>query len=202
MLSQTDTLKILGCSKASLSDYVKSGKLIREKKGRKTFYDEHEVTQLVSELKIKREKYRPDLSNKPKEKIELPTELIPILDNMSANENLNDVGYQYLAEAKKDLVELGLYKDCDKHILILYSISVQNYFKYLYSTNENDGIAINDMGTSAVHPHFKIMQHHEKMMVNYMDRLGLNPLSRTKLDIKEKETPISIMDELHKKETW
>ena len=195
MHTQEETLKILGCDKSTLSRYVKRGKLEREKKGRKTYYDEHEVAALVIEIESNKKKVGIEI--KPKEKIELPADVKTEIANVSSSENLTAVGYEYLSIATKDLIDLGLYEECDKQILVLYALSCQNFFKYLHSADENDCTITSDTGITSVHPHFKVAQHHEKQMLNYMDRLGLNPLARQKFDIQEKKENSSIMDILN-----
>lgn len=193
MHSQSDALKILNCNKSTLSRYVKKGKLTRENKGRKTYYCEHQVAELSRE--INSNKIKVGIKIKPKQKIELPQEVKNAVDNISGGDNLKAVGYEYLSTATNDLMDLGLYDKCDKQILVLYALSCQNYFKYLYSADENDCLITSDSGITSVHPHFKVAQHHEKQMLNYMDRLGLNPLSRQKFTIKEEEEVIdSIFD--------
>ena len=193
MHTHSDTLKILNCSKMTLSRYVASGELTKVKKGRKTFYNEHEVAALVLEIEANKKKV--GIKIKPKEKIELPNELETKIKNVSGGENLTAVGYEYLSIATNDLMDLGLYDKCDKQILVLYALSCQNYFKYLRSADDNDCLITSDSGMTTVHPHFKVAQHHEKQMLNYMDRLGLNPLSRQKFEIKEEEKVIdSIFD--------
>jgi len=195
MHTQEEALKILGCDKSTLSRYVKRGKLEREKKGRKTYYDEHEVAALVIEIESNKKKVGIEI--KPKEKIELPADVKTEIANVSSSENLTAVGYEYLSIATKDLIDLGLYEECDKQILVLYALSCQNFFKYLHSADENDCTITSDTGITSVHPHFKVAQHHEKQMLNYMDRLGLNPLARQKFDIQEKKENSSIMDILN-----
>lgn len=195
MHTHTDTLKILNCSKMTLSRYVASGELTKVKKGRKTFYDEHEVAALVRE--IDNNKKRVGIEIKPKEKIEIPEDVKSEIKNVSGGDNLTAVGYEYLSIATDDLINLGLYDSCDKQILVLYALSSQNYFRYLLSADENDCIITSDSGITAIHPHFKVAQHHEKQMLNYMDRLGLNPLSRQKFEIKELQKKSTIMDILN-----
>jgi len=193
MHTQQDALKILGCSKMTLSRYVKDGKIDRVKKGRKTFYDEHQVAALVTEIENNKKKV--GIQVKPKEKIEIPDYAKKDIANVSSSENLTAVGYEYLSIATNDLIDLGLYDKCDKQILVLYAIASQNYFKYLHSANENDCTITSDSGITSIHPHFKVAQHYEKQMLNYMDRLGLNPLARQKFDIKE-EKEIDEMESL------
>lgn len=195
MHTQEDTLKILNCDKSTLSRYVKKEKLTRVKRGRKTFYDEHQVAALVKE--IENNKIKLGIEVKPKEKIEIPEAVKDAIDNVSGADNLKAVGYEYLSLATNDLINLGLYEECDKQILVLYALSSQNYFKYLYSADENDCLITSDGGITSVHPHFKVAQHHEKQMLNYMDRLGLNPLSRLKFEIEKPKKKSSIMDILN-----
>jgi len=192
MHTHTDTLKILNCSKMTLSRYVASGELTKVKKGRKTFYDEHEVAALVKEIEINKKKVGIEI--KPKQKIEIKENVKRDIENVSSIENMTSVGYEYLAIVTNDLMDLGLYDKCDKQILVMYALSCQNYFKYLLSANENDCLITSDSGITTVHPHFKVAQHHEKQMLNYMDRLGLNPLSRQKFEIKEEEKKSTLMD--------
>jgi len=195
MHTQDEALKILGCDKSTLSRYVKRNKLERTKKGKRTYYDEHEIAALV--LEIESNKRKVGIKIKPKEKIELPNELETKIKNVSGGENLTAVGYEYLSIATKDLIDLGLYEECDKQILILYAMSCQNFFKYLHSADENDCLITSETGITSVHPHFKVAQHHEKQMLNYMDRLGLNPLARLKFEIEEPKKKSTIMDILN-----
>ncbi len=193
MHTQDETLKILGCDKSTLSRYVKRDKLERVQKGRKTFYDEHQVAALISEIESNKKKV--GIEVKPKVKIELPPEVKTDIANVSSSENLTAVGFEYLSIATIDLMDLGLYDKCDKQILVLYALSCQNFFRYLHSANENDCLITSDSGITAVHPHFKVVQHHEKQMLNYMDRLGMNPLSRQKFEIEDKK-PFDEMESL------
>lgn len=197
MHTHKDTLKILGCSKMTLSRYVKDGKLERVKKGNRAFYDEHEVAALVKD--IESNKIKVGIEIKPKEKIEIPQEVKSAIRDVSGGDNLTAVGYEYLSMATNDLINLGIYEDCDKQILVLYALSSQNYFKYLKSADENDCMITSDSGITAIHPHFKVAQHHEKQMLNYMDRLGLNPLSRLRFDIQEDKPKSTILDILNEK---
>ena len=194
MHTQEDTLKILNCDKSTLSRYVKKGKLDRQKVGRKTYYEEYQVATLVKEIEDNKAKVGIEI--KVREKIEIPQEVKSAIHDVSGGDNLTAVGYEYLSMATNDLINLGIYEECDKQILVLYALSSQNYFKYLKSADENDCMITSDSGITAIHPHFKVAQHHEKQMLNYMDRLGLNPLSRLKFDIKEEEEKLedSIFD--------
>lgn len=196
MHTHKEALIILNCSKMTLSRYVKNGKLERVKKGTRTYYDEHQVAALVKEIEDNKNKYRPDVPKKEKQRIELPDEIKRVYKNVSSSDCLSEVGYEYLADATQDIKRLGLYEDVDKQILVLYALSCQNYFKYLKLATEADCITVGESGNIAVHPYFKVMQHHEKQMLAYMDRLGLNPLSRIKFEIKEEEEVLdSIFDE-------
>jgi len=186
MHTHEEALKVLNCSKMTLSRYVKDGRIQRIKKGRRTYYDEHEVATLVKEIDDNKKKYRTDLPEKPREQIELQEEDKKLFKSVASADCLDKVGYQYLAEATETLKEFGIYKDADKEALVQYALSIQNYYKYLFMTNENGGIFTSDTGAITLHPYFKIMVHHQKMVIAYADRLGLNPLSRQKLEIKEK----------------
>jgi len=183
MHTQKDTLKILGCSKMTLSRYVKDGKLNRIIRGRKSFYNEVEVGKLINE--IEKNKIKIGMEIKPKEKIELPDETKKEIENISANSVLNKIGMETLATATRQLIDLGLYEDCDKQILLCYALSTQAYNYYFVKSMEVDGVTIADSGSATVHPYHRIMLDHQKQMLNYSDRLGLNPLARLKFDIKE-----------------
>ncbi len=186
MHTQKETLIILNCSKMTLSRYVNDGKLERVKRGTRTFYDEHEVSALVKEIEDKKTKYRPDLPQKEKQKIELPPEIEETIQNINANDNLDTVGYKYLADATKYLQEFGLYKECDKEVLVSYALCSQMFQRYLYLADKCESIFISDGGVPTIHPYHRVMMDYQKMMLNYSDRLGFNPLARTKFDIKEK----------------
>ena len=185
MHTHKEALIILNCSKMTLSRYVKDGKLTRVKKGRRTYYDEYEVAALVKEIEDNKNKYRPDVPKREKKRIELPNEAKEICKNISSADNLTKVGYEYLAEVTEYLKSINSFKDADKEILVQYALSVQNYFKYLYLSTQENCIFTSDTGAITLHPYFKVMQHHEKQMLNYMDRLGLHPLARQKLEYEE-----------------
>ncbi len=195
MHTHKEALIVLNCSKMTLSRYVKDGKLERVKKGTRTYYDEHEVSALVKEIEDNKSKYRPDVPKKEKKRIELPDELIKVYENIKSDDCLTKVGYQFLAEATENLKKLKLYDDVDIEILVLYALSAQNFYKYLYLSNQNDSVFTSDTGVVTVHPYHRIMMDYQKIMMNYSDRLGFNPLARTKLNIKE-EKEDSEMDRL------
>lgn len=193
MHTHKETLAILGCSKMALSRYVKDGKLTKTKQGRSAYYDEHEVASLVAEVADGRK--RRGLEEKPKEPIPIPDEVQTAIANVSSGHVLDSIGFEYLAQATASLKELKLYDNCDKQILVLYAINAQMYYRYMYSSSMQDHMTMNASGTQTLHPHFKVMQHHEKQMLAYMDRLGFNPLSRNKFTI-EKEKEIDAMEAL------
>ena len=89
MHTHKDTLKILGCSKMTLSRYVKDGKLERVKKGNRAFYDEHEVAALVKD--IESNKIKVGIEIKPKEKIEIPQEVKSAIRDVSGGDNLTEL---------------------------------------------------------------------------------------------------------------
>ncbi|TLP41048.1 P27 family phage terminase small subunit [Arcobacter arenosus] len=197
MQNQKDTLKILNCDKSTLSRYVKNGELQRFKKGRNTFYDEHEVAALVK--KIEANKKRVGIEIKPKEKIKLPPKIEQETQVLAANSKLTALGIEILSTATKDLIDMGLYEQCDKQILLCYALSAQAYNHYYVKSLEcgvllsgdthesEDGTLTVELNRATVHPYHKMMLDHQKMMLNYSDRLGLNPLARTKLETKEKK---------------
>lgn len=200
MHNQKDTLKILNCSKMTLSRYVDDGSLERIKKGRNTYYDEHEVAALV--LKIENNKKKVGIEIKPKEKITIPEDTKPDFEDEQIFQKLTPMGMEILATATLDLQEMGLYKDCDKQILLMYAFSGEMVSRFGCKMLDHDGISTNESGTQTVHPYHKMMQYHEKQMLNYSDRLGLNPLSRTKFEIKTEKESKSIMEALTEKEDW
>ncbi len=193
MHTQKEALVILGCDKSTLSRYVADEKLLRVKKGRNTYYDEHEVAALVKTIELNKAKVGIEI--KEKEQIPLEKELVSVVKNVDHDNSLDKIGFQYLADATSSLKELGLYHDCDKQILVLYAINAQMYFRYLFASSSVDHLTENAGGNVTIHPHFKVMQHHEKQMLAYMDRLGLNPLSRNKFEI-QKPKEVDAMDRL------
>lgn len=190
MHKQEDALKILNCSKATLSRYAKDGRLNVVKKGRNTFYDEHEVAALVLEIEANKKKRGMEI--KPKEKIEIPEQAKQSYQLLAANDKLNAIGIEALQTATADLCRIGLYDECDKQILLQYALNIQAYNRFFCLAMEMDAVTMNDAGNMSLHPYHKAMQYHEKQMIQCMDRLGLNPLSRQKFNIKEKED----MDEM------
>lgn len=206
MHKQEDALKILNCSKATLSRYAKDGRLNVVKKGRNTFYDEHEVAVLVLEIEANKKKLGKEI--KPKQKIEIPEYASESYELMAANTKLNSIGIDALKVATSDLCRLGLYEECDKQILLMYALSVQAYNHYFMRSLEidislsgekitsDDGTVDIFIGNASVHPYHKIMMDHQKMILQYMDRLGLNPLSRQKFKIKEPDKDIDEMEAL------
>lgn len=185
MHTHSDTLKILGCSKMTLSRYVKAGKLNKIKRGRKSYYDETEVALLVKE--VEENKRKAGVEIKPKEKIELPPSAENEIQELSADTVLNKVGMATLREASKNLIDLGLYEECDKQILLCYALATQAYNHYFVRSIEVDSVTFAESGSATVHPYHRIMMDHQKMMSSYADKLGLNPLARLKFDIQEKE---------------
>ncbi len=182
MHSQKETLAILGCNKSTISRYVKSGDLERVKKGRQTYYHEHEVAVILNKID----------KNKAKQGKEVKVKrIIPIKDDIPKEvlstelfHELTTIGMSLLLSATTDLKELGLYKECDKQILLMYAFSGQMTTHFANAMLAHDGIATTDAGVQSVHPYHKMMQYHETQMLKYMDRLGLNPLSRNKFEIK------------------
>lgn len=185
MHSQSDTLKILGCSKMTLSRYVREGKLNRIKKGRYTYYDEHEVAALV--LSIEDGKKKAGIPVKEKEPIPLPEDVAKDVRNISFNKDLDAVGMQYLSEASAWLNDAGLYEECDKHMLLNYALHAMMWHRYIVLSLENDCIAVNASGTMQVHPYHKVAEYHERQMMQCADRLGLHPKARQKLVSIEKD---------------
>ena len=183
MHNQKETLKILGCSKMTLSRYVKDGKLERIKQGRETFYDEVEVGRLIAEIENNKEKIGMEV--KPREKILLPPKAQDEIETLSANSSLNEIGMDVLATSTRQLIDLGLYEDCDKQILLCYALATQAYNHYFVKSMEVDSVTITDNGSANVHAYHRVMMDHQKMMVGYSNSLGLNPLARQKFDIKE-----------------
>ena len=195
MHTHKEALTVLNCSKMTLSRYVKDGKLERIKKGRRTFYDEHQVAALVKEIEDNKSKYRPDVPKREKQRIEIPQEVKQICKDVSSADNLTKVGYEYLSEVTEYLKNTKQFNDVDKEILVQYALSVQNYYKYLYLATQENCIFKSDTGAITLHPYFKVMQHHEKQMLAYMDRLGLHPLARQKVEIEPKRE-LSEMEKL------
>lgn len=207
MHTQEETLKILGCDKATLSRYVKKDELTRHKKGRRTYYDEHEVALLAP--KIDENKRKVGIEVTPKEKIELPPDIENEVQELAADTMLNKIGIEVLFSATQQLNDMGIYEDCDKQILLWYALSVQAYNHYYSKSMEisismtgekiksEDGTIEVHVGKSSVHAYHKIMMDHQKQMLAYSDRLGLNPLSRQKFEIKEpkKSTILDVMSE-------
>lgn len=200
MLSQIDTLKILDCSKSSLSKYVKNGDLKRIKKGRNTFYDEHEVVELVASIKADREQFRPDLSKRKKETIVLPpldTDTSLNFKNTSISSELTEIGIFYLQNIIDHLKELNLYKEFYLPTLNRYARVAQLYDEYSLLADNINNISTNNSGSESVHPYHKVAQDYKKEMNKIEDNFGLNPLALKKLTIikKEEDKPInSILD--------
>ena len=195
MHTQDETLKILNCDKSTLSRYVKKGKLERIKKGRRTYYDEREVALLVKE--IEDNKKRVGIEITPPKKIELPPDVKNEIEELSANSTLNKIGMDILMTTTNNLIDLGLYEECDKQILLCYALSAQAYNHFFVKAMEVDGITFADTGSATVHPYHRIMMDHQKQMLNYSDRLGLNPLSRQKFDIQEPKKESILQDILN-----
>jgi P27 family predicted phage terminase small subunit len=191
---QKDALKILGCSKMTLSRYVNDGSLSITKKGRNTYYDEHEVAALV--FKIEANQKKVGIEVKPKEKIDLPQDARQDFESLSANNELDAIGMFALKTATQDLTALGLYEECDKQILLLYALNNQAYNRYFVLAMKEDCMASSASGALSVHPYHKAMQYHEKQMLQCMDRLGMSPLARQKLSPKDDPKDIDPMEAL------
>ncbi|WP_456451625.1 P27 family phage terminase small subunit [Hydrogenimonas sp.] len=183
MHTHAEALKILGCSKSTLHKYVKEGRLKRIKRGRHTYYDEHEVAALVPVVEEGKKKGHKPI--KEKEPIPLPDNVASEVGNIAANSKLDAVGMQYLSEAAKWLEESGLFEECDRHVLLDYAIHAMLWNRYIVLAMENDGVTMNASGSMQVHPYHRIAMDHHRQMMACADRLGLNPKARQKLKPKE-----------------
>ncbi len=184
MHNHENTLKILNCSKATLSRYAKSGRLNITKKGRNTFYNEHEVAVLV--LEIENNKRRVGIEIKPKEEIEPPKEIIFIATKSEMI--LDAYGLEVLADVTNELTQLGIISTIDRRSLEKYAIASQQVNKYILLADGVDSIMMAENGSISVHPYHKVMCDYQKIVSNYEKEFGLTPLSRQKLiTIEEKE---------------
>lgn len=196
MHSQSETLRILGCSKATLSNYVKRGRLTRNKSGKNTFYDEREVALLLPEIEANRKKHCPDLPKKkpPPEPGPPPKENRPPLSFDHTAELLDEYGLEVLADTTKKVKDLGIFEEIDRYALEQFAFHSQEAHKYWVKSSQEDGVSVGAMGGKTVHPYHRIMKDHQKSMQYYMDRFGLTPDARRKLGVEKKKKPSSIMD--------
>lgn len=183
MHNHENTLKILNCSKATLSRYAKSGRLNKTKKGRNTFYNEHEVAVLV--LEIENNKRRVGIEIKPKEEIEPPKEIIFIATKSEMI--LDAYGLEVLADVTNELTQLGIISTIDRRSLEKYAIASQQVNKYILLADGVDSVIVAENGSMSIHPYHRIMCDYQKIVSNYEKEFGLTPLSRQKFSIKEKE---------------
>ena len=195
MFTHKEALSLLNCSKMTLSRYVKDGKIERFKQGRRTYYDKRKIALLAKEINDNKRKYRTDIPEIEKKRIELPPKVKKEIQELSADSVLNKVGIQTLHEATRNLNDMGLYEECDKQILLQYALSIQAYNHYFAKSMEVDGITIADTGMATVHPYHRIMMDYQNLSLKYSDRLGLNPLARLKFDINKKKEP-SILEKI------
>ena len=187
MHTHSEALKILGCSKSTMHKYVKDGHLKRIKKGRHTYYDEHEVAALVA--KIEDGKKRAGIPVKKKEPIPLPEDVAKEIENLSSDKKLDAVGMQYLSEASAWLDNAGLFEECDRHILLNYAIHAMLWNRYIVLSIESNCITVNASGTMQVHPYHKVAEFHERQMMQCADRLGMNPKARKNMVQKDADEP-------------
>ena len=182
MHNHENTLKILNCSKATLSRYTRNGRLNKTKKGRNTFYNEHEVAGLV--LEIENNQRRVGKEIKPKQEIELQKE-IPFI--ATSEMILDAYGLEVLADVTDELTRLGLISTIDRRSLEKYAIASQQTNKYILLADSVDSIMTAENGAISIHPYHKIMCDYQKIVSKYEKEFGLTPLSRQKLTIKEEE---------------
>jgi len=193
MHTQSDTLKILGCSRATLHRYVQAGKIAPVKKGGRNYYDEHEVAALVPIIAEKKK-----IANKPvkdREPIPISEDAAKAVDDLSANSKLDKVGLQYLSEATRWLDKSGLLEDCDRHMLLDYAIHAMLWQRYVTLAMDEGGVTVNASGSMQAHPYHRIAIDHHRQMLACSDRLGLNPKARSKLE-KKQEVQIDELDAL------
>ena len=202
MLSQSDTLKMLDCSKSSLSKYVKNGDLKRNKEGRNTFYDEHEVVLLAAIIKADRKQFRPDLSDREKETIVAPSSYAPPSDfrGISISTELNDIGLFYLKSIIDHLEELNLYKATYLPVLNRYGRAGQLYEEYSLKASAVNSISTNNSGSESVHPYHKVAENYKKEMNTIENNFGLNLLALQKIDTPKGPVNLSILESFTKKE--
>lgn len=102
---------------------------------------------------------------------------------------LDDVARQVWKKTLKDMAGIELLDKLDEEVLAIYCDAVARYREATLKVREEGYITSNAQGTETVNPYVKAAQSYAKIMIQYADKLGLNPNSRARLAKKRENEP-------------
>lgn len=183
MKSTNEAIDIIGCSRGTVSHYVKNNILtVSEKKGRKLFFTDDSVEKAKVYYLENLENNVPQAERKPK------TTDILLADNIEDHTDmhtLNDLGRQIMADTIDEMKLLGIYRVNDNYAIYDYAKTYQTYINYSEKATEHPTQTIK--GVMRISPYFTLVTTYSKMVDEKRKRLGLDPASRQKLTVKEKK---------------
>ena len=176
-ISVNDTMKMLDCTRRTLTNYVKSGKLKSEKRGRMSFYNEHEILTLIHKKVIKQSlKKKSDSASiaTSSSKLILPAQK-NTMPQREFKYDIDGVGQKYVDVCREQMEELEIYNKAYEILLYDLGIQYQLYRQYLdesYSKGSDKMARQSDM-------YFKNVQ-------GMLKELGLTPKAKASIGAKSK----------------
>ncbi len=104
---------------------------------------------------------------------------------------LDDEARQVWKKTLKALSGLDILDKVDEDVLAVYCDAVARYKEATLKIREEGYTTTNAQGTESLSPYVKAAQSYARIMMQYADKLGLNPNSRARLakKIAEEEDP-------------
>jgi P27 family predicted phage terminase small subunit len=94
---------------------------------------------------------------------------------------LDDEARQVWKKTLKDIAGLDLLDKLDEEVLAVYCDAVIRYREATLKVRLNGYTTMNAQGTETVSPYVRTAQSYARIMMQYADKLGLNPNSRARL---------------------
>ena len=93
----------------------------------------------------------------------------------------DDAARQVWKKTLKDMAAFDILDKVDEEVLAIYCDAVARYREATIKVREEGYTTINAQGTESVSPYVRAAQSYARIMMQYADKLGLNPNSRARL---------------------
>ena len=94
---------------------------------------------------------------------------------------LDDAARQVWKKTMKDMAGFDILDKVDEEVLATYCDAVARYQEVTLKVREEGYTTINAQGTESVSPYVRAAQSYARIIMQYADKLGLNPNSRARL---------------------
>lgn len=182
MKTADDVIELLGCSRGTVSHYVKNNILVvTAKSGRKMYFSDDSVE------KAKKHYLEKVDNNLPKEQKKLKKTTVYLSDQIedkTGKDDLGELGKQIMADTIDELKLLGIYRVNDNYAIYDYAKTYETYIHYTNKSSKND-VQKDSKGTLKISPYVSLCLQFGKLVDDKRKRLGLDPASREKLTVKE-----------------